>query len=85
MDFSEAVDAPTHSGQIDSGDINIPAVAKRTGVSTIGTIAGGSLSVEDMLGFTLSRIDVTNDDPTADPGAHHLVIEYLADKLGQPS
>jgi len=82
-DFSEAVDAPTHSGQEDSGDIDIPAVAKRMGTSTIGTIAGASLSVEDMLGFTLSRIDVTHDDPTLDPGVHHLVIEYTADKLGE--
>lgn len=80
--FSEAVDAPTHSGQIDSGDINIPAVAKRMGLSTIGTIVAGDLSAHDMLGFTLSRIAVTNDDPTADPAIHHLIIEYTADKLG---
>jgi len=82
-DFSETVDAPTHSGQIDSGDIDIPAVAKRMGLSTVGTIAGASLSAGDMLGFTLSRIAVTNDDPTADPAIHHLVIEYTADKLGK--
>jgi len=82
-DFSETVDAPTHSGQIDSGDIDIPAVAKRMGLSTIGTIAGANLSAGDMLGFTLSRIAVTNDNPTADPGIHHLVIEYTADKLGK--
>jgi len=81
-DFSETVDAPTHSGQIDSGDIDIPAVAKRMGLSTIGTIAGANLSAGDMLGFTLSRIAVTNDNPTADPAIHHLIIEYTADKLG---
>jgi len=83
MDFSEAVDAPTHSDQIDSGDIDIPAVAKRMGVSTIGAIAGGSLAAGDMLGFTLSRIAVTNDDPTNDPAIHHLIIEYSVNKLGQ--
>jgi len=81
-DFTETVDSPTHSGQIDSGDINIHATAKRMGVSTIGTISGASLSAGDMLGFTLSRIDVTHDDPTADPDIHHLIIEYTADKLG---
>lgn len=85
MDFSETVDAPAHSGQIDSGDINIPAVAKRMGVSTIGTISGASLSAGDMLGFTLSRIAVTNDDPTDDPAIHHLIVEYAANKLGQPT
>lgn len=84
-DFSETVDAPTHSGQIDSGDINIPAVAKRMGASTIGTIAGANLSANDMLGFTLSRIAVTNDNPTADPAIHHLIIEYISDKLGLPT
>lgn len=81
-DFSETVDAPVHSGQIDSGDIDIPAVAKRMGTSTIGIVSGASLSAEDMLGFTLSRIAVTNDNPTAKPTAHHLVIEYISDKLG---
>jgi len=80
--FSEAVDAPTHSGQIDSGNINIPAIAKRMGLSTIGTIVAANLSAHDMLGFTLSRIAVTNDNPTADPAIHHLIIEYTADKLG---
>jgi len=81
-DFSETVDAPVHSGEIDSGDIDIPAIAKRMGVSIIGTIPGTSLSVKDMLGFTLSRIAVTHDNPTQDPAAHHLVIDYTADKLG---
>ena len=81
-DFSEAVDAPVHSGQIDSGDIDIPAVAKRMGVSTIGIIAGANLSALDMLGFTLSRIAVTHDNPAQDPGIHHLIIDYLSDKLG---
>lgn len=81
-DFSETVDSPTHSGQIDSGVINIPAVAKRMGTSTVGTISGASLSAGDMLGFTLSRIAVAGDDPTAKPTIHHLIIEYTADKLG---
>jgi len=82
-DFSEAVDAPAHSGQIDSGDIDIHAIAKRMGMSIVGIIPGASLSAEDMLGFTLSRIAVTNDNPTAKPGAHHLDIAYLSDKLGR--
>lgn len=82
-DFSETVDSPTHFGQIDSGDINIPTNAKEMGTSTVGTISGGSLTAEDMLGFTLSRIDVTNDDPTKDPAIHHLIIEYTSDRLGE--
>lgn len=81
-DFTEAVDAPTHSGQIDSGDIDIPAVAKRMGASTIGTIVAANLSAGDMLGFTLSRIAVTHDDPSAKPTIHHLIIEYTSNKIG---
>ena len=81
-DFTETVDAPTHSGQIDSGDIDIPAVAKRMGASTIGTIVAANLSAGDMLGFTLSRIAVTHDDPTAKPTIHHLIIEYTSNKIG---
>jgi len=81
-DFSETVDAPAHSGQIDSGDIDIHAIAKRMGMSIIGTIAAANLSAGDMLGFTLSRIAVTNDNPAAKPTAHHLDIAYLSDKLG---
>ena len=81
-DFSETVDAPTHSGFIESGDINIPAVAKRMGSSTVGTIVAASLSAGDMLGFKISRIAVTEDDPTAKPTIHHLILQYTADRIG---
>jgi hypothetical protein len=81
-DFSETTDSPTHTGQIDSGDIDIATNAKEMGMSTIGTISGSSLSLGDTLGFTLSRIAVTNDNPTNDPGVHHLLVLYTSDKLG---
>ena len=80
--FSEAVDAPVHSGQIDSGDINIPAVAKRMGTSTVGIIAGASLTAMEMLGLTLTRIAVTNDNPSGDPVAHHIALEYTSNTIG---
>jgi len=82
-DGTEQVGSPEHSGQVDSGDINIHAVANTMLLSSICTISSSNLSVGDMLGLTISRIDVTHDDPTNDPRVHHVLVEYTADKLGK--
>jgi len=82
-DASETIISPTHSGQEDSGDINIPAVAYTMILSTVGTIVGADLSAGDMFGLTLSRIGVTNDDPANNPRVHHLAIVYTVNKLGK--
>jgi hypothetical protein len=77
------IDAPTHTGTLDFGDQNIPATAKYLTRSAAGTISGASLSAEDLLGFTVSRVALDDgSDPTAEPGIAHLQIHYTADKLG---
>ncbi len=81
---TEAVDAPTHSGTLTSTTQNIPATAKyltSTVVDSTG-IPGASLSVDDEIGITFSRIAADNDDPTADPVVTHVHIEYTKNKLG---
>jgi hypothetical protein len=82
-DKSEAVDAPTHSGNVTSGDQNIPATAKTLDETSIGTISGASLSAGDEIGITFERIAlVGGTDPTADPVVTCLGVAYTADKLG---
>lgn len=83
-DETEAVDAPTHSGTLTSTTQNIPATAKyltSTVVDSTG-IPGASLSLDDEIGITFSRIAADNDDPTADPVVTHVHIEYTKNKLG---
>jgi hypothetical protein len=83
-DSTEAIDAPTHTGSADSGDVNIPATAKYLTETTVLTISGASLSAGDALGITLSRIALTGGtDPTADPAIVHVEMQYTADKLGE--
>lgn len=80
----EPVDAPTHTGTIDYGDDPIPDVAKEpTEVS--GLIPAASLSAGDIVGVTLDRVALDDDDnPTADPVVIHVAIKYTSDKLGDP-
>jgi len=83
-DGSEAIDSPTHTGQVDSGDINIPATAKTIKETTI-TIPGTNIVAIDEMGVTLSRIDIDGgSDPTADPGVICVGLVYTLDKLGTP-
>lgn len=82
-DSTEAVDAPTHTGTIDYGDVNIPATAKFLRTSE-GTISGASLATEDVMGFTIDRVALDDgSNPVAEPGIVHIEIEYIADKLGE--
>jgi len=83
-DETEAVDAPTHTGTIDFGDVNIPANAKYLTRTSQGTISSASLSEGDLLGLKLKRIALNDgNDPTAEPVVINLEIEFLANKLGE--
>lgn len=83
-DETEAVDAPTHTGTIDFGDVNIPATAKYLTRTAQGTISAASLSVGDLMGLKLKRIAlVDGNNPTAEPVVVNLEIEYISNKLGE--
>jgi hypothetical protein len=83
-DGSEAIDAPTHSGSGDTGDVNVPATANGVTESEAVTIPGASLAVGDEIGLTLSRIDLADGtDPTAKPSVVHLYLKYTSDRLGE--
>ena len=84
-DESEPLDGPTHTGTADTGDINIPAAAKTIKEDGL-TIAGASLSIEDQVGITISRIALTdgnNPSGNVDPAIVDIHIQYIADKLGE--
>ena len=84
-DESEPLDGPTHMGFTDTGDINIPATAKTIREDGL-TIAGASLSAEDQIGITISRIALTdgnNPSGNVDPAIVDIHIQYIADKLGE--
>lgn len=81
---SEPIDNPTHTGTIDFGDQNIPATAKFLTKTPAGTIAGGSLSVSDVVALNVSRVALDGGtNPTAEPVMIRLEIDYLSDKLGE--
>lgn len=79
-DNSEAVDAPTHTGTIDTGDINIPANAKYLVDNTTLIIAAASIAdVDDILGARFKRIAlVGGNNPTAKPTIVALHLEYTS-------
>lgn len=82
-DASEALDSPTHSGTVDSGDVNIPATAK-TLTETQITIPGTNITADDELGVTFSRIAISDGtDPTADPGVISVALIYTSDAVGE--
>lgn len=84
VDASEAVDGATHTGTIDSGDINIPATAKFLTENDLGTIASASLSAGDSVGMTFERVALDGGtDPTADPVVVKLYVEYTSNKRGE--
>lgn len=82
-DYTEAVDGAGYTGDLDSGDVNIPATAKFLTVTTIGTLTGTSLAVGDVVGLEFSRVALDDgSNPTADPAGILLTVEYTANKLG---
>jgi len=76
-DNTEAVDAPTHSGTVTTGDINIPATAKYLQHTSSFTIAAANITANDHLGITFSRIALVGGvNPTAKPTVVGIEIEY---------
>lgn len=84
-DSSEAIDGPTHTGQVNSTDINIPATAKTIKETTI-TIPGTNIIATDEIGLDIERIAINDGtNPTADPGVICIGIKYAATTLGSSS
>jgi len=80
-DGTEAVDAATAT--IDSGDINIPATAKRL-VQTELAIPAAALQAHDVIGVQVKRVAlVAGNNPTAKPTLIGAMIQYMSNKLGQ--
>ena len=83
-DSTEAVDAPTHSGSDNSGDINIPATAKYLTETAVETIPAASLSAGDEIGITFKRVALGDGaNPTADPVVVNIYLKYTSDRLGE--
>lgn len=84
-DKSEAVDAPTHSGTLDSGDIDLPATAKFLEDVSLGIITAANISDGDVLGITLTRVVLDDgNNPTAEePVVVELHVKTVMDKLGE--
>ena len=81
----ESVAAPTHTGTIDFGDVDIPAAAN-TLVKTTGTISAASLSAQDVLALNGSRVALDGgSNPAAEPYIIAFRMEYVANKLGEAS
>ncbi len=77
-DETEAVDAPTHSGSLASGDIDIPAIAKSLIHTTI-VITSSDITAKDTLGMKLERIAlVGGTDPTLKPTILTMHLEYMS-------
>ena len=82
-DSSEAIDAPTHTGSSDTGDIVIPATVKFLTTNAL-TIPNASLSAGDQVGVTLKRIAITDGtNPANEPAVVDIHIEFTKDKLGE--
>lgn len=82
-DEGTVVDAAGYTGDLSSGDQDIPAVAKSMATTTIGTLTGTSLNAGDVVGLEFSRIAIDGGyNPAAKPTVVLLVVEYTMDKLG---
>ena len=83
---TEAVDGATHTGTLDSGDINLPTVGKALQEVHVGTIAAAGLIKDDVVCVKLSRVALDGGtDPANDPVLIHAEYEYIANKLGEPT
>lgn len=80
---SEAVDGAGYSGDLDPGDVNIPATAKYLTYTDLGTLTGASLTAGDILGLEFSRVALDGgNNPAVEPVAVLLEFRYTASKLG---
>ena len=79
----EDVTSPGNTGNIDFGDVNIPATAN-TLVKTEGTIAAASLSSGDIVSLHGSRVALDGgNNPTAEPYIIQIHVEYTSNNLGE--
>lgn len=70
---------PTFSGNISSGDINIPATANDKYHTTNLTIAAGNFTALDLIGIKISRVAlVGGSNPIADPYIVSAHLEYTS-------
>jgi len=82
-DGSIAIDNPTYSGTVESGDVNIPTIAKSK-KETIIKIPGTNISNTDGIGFTLKRIALDGgNNPVEEPGITLIAIVITSNKLGE--
>ena len=83
-DGLEPIDGATHTGTLDSGDVNVPAAAKGLLEVDVGVIAAGSLAEHDVVSILLSRIAVNDgNDVTAEPVITEAEYEWYANKHGE--
>jgi hypothetical protein len=83
-DESEAITGATHTGTLDSGDVNIPAIARGLQEVTLGTIPAADLALNDVIFILISRIALVGGvNPTAVPVVIQAGYEYRSNKLGE--
>jgi hypothetical protein len=81
---TEAVDAPTHTGTVNTGDINVPAIAKALTTGTL-TIPAASIVADDVIGILFSRIALAGgtNPHSGKPTIVRVEIYYITNKLGK--
>ena len=83
-DGTEAVDGATHTGTMDSGDIDIPSVVKAMFEIELGSIAAASLALHDTVFIKLSRVAVNDGtEATAEPVIVQAEYVWVANRLGE--
>ena len=85
-DGAEPVDGATHTGTLDSGDIDVPAVAKSLQEIPLGSIPLASLALHDTVFLLLSRIALVGGNDPAVPTPPIIVAaeyEWHTDSLGE--
>lgn len=77
IDGGETITAPTHSGTLTSGDVNIPATIYEPEHVNSMSIPAADWDNGDIIGIKLSRIAITaGNNPTANPVLLSAHIEY---------
>ena len=81
---AEAVDGATHTGTLDSGDVNISTTTKGLTEVKMGAIAAASLALHDTVFILVSRIAINaGTEVTEEPVVVHAEYEWIANKLGE--
>lgn len=81
---TESLAAPTHSGTLVSGDINIPTSANHIKHTQNFTVSAGNLSFGDSFGMTLKRIAIdSGNNPVAKPRVINVHVTYAVRKFPQ--